>query len=123
MAAMSALRDVDCRAADGASAMRTADRGASCDRDTSQSRQIQEIASEVLRLRLVQSQHRQLEGQLRAAAEKLRSLPVESVLQLRRFLEQGLRPIGGAGTLGGSHHGGGSVDPESLLGLMECLCV
>lgn len=96
------------------------DRSPSCDRDSSQNRQIQEIASEVLRLRLVQSQHRQLEGQLRGAAEKLRALPLESVLQLRRFLELGLRPVGGAGTLGGAHH---SVDPESLLGLMECLCV
>lgn len=97
------------------------ERSTSCDRDSSQSRQIQEIASEVLRLRLVQSQHRQLEGQLRAAADKLRALPVDSIFQLRRFLEQGLRPVGGPGTLGGG--AGGGVDPESLLGLMECLCV
>lgn len=71
-------------------------------------------------MRLVQSQHRQLEGQLRSSADKLRAMPADSVLQLRRFLEQGLRPVGGPGTLG---CGGGGVEPESLLGLMECLCV
>lgn len=98
------------------------DRSPSCDRDSSQNRQIQEIASEVLRLRLVQSQHRQLQGQLRGAAEKLRAMPLESVVQLRRFIELGLRPVGGPGTLGGAHREH-SVDPESLLGLMECLCV
>jgi len=91
------------------------------DRDNSaQSQRIQEIASEVLRLRLVQSQHKQLEGQLRAAAEKLQQMPSEKVLQLGVYLEHGLRPGGVIGTLGGNH---GGVDPESLYGLMECLCV
>jgi len=90
------------------------------DHDHSQSSRIQEIASEVLRLRLVQSQHRQLEGQLRSASEKLRQMPSEKVLQLLACLELRMRPGGGMGTLGGLN---GGADPESLLGLMECLCV
>mmetsp|Transcript_37839 Transcript_37839/g.114285 ORF Transcript_37839/g.114285 Transcript_37839/m.114285 type:complete len:397 (-) Transcript_37839:731-1921(-) len=93
-------------------------RSPSCD---PQSCRIQEVASEVLRLRLVQTQHRQLEAQLRSAAEKLQQLPLESMLHFRGYLEQGLRPGGGAGTLGGSISTGG-VEPESLYGLMECLC-
>lgn len=95
-------------------------RSDSCDADLSVlSQRIQEIASEVLRLRLVQSQHKQLEAQLRAAAEKLQQIQPEKVLQLGVYLEHGLRPGGVIGTLGGSH---GGVDPESLCGLMECLC-
>eukprot|EP00931_Biecheleriopsis_adriatica_P055202 TRINITY_DN32582_c0_g1_i1.p1 TRINITY_DN32582_c0_g1~~TRINITY_DN32582_c0_g1_i1.p1 ORF type:complete len:693 (+),score=81.83 TRINITY_DN32582_c0_g1_i1:69-2081(+) len=97
------------------------ERTPSCDLGSSdQNQRIQEIAAEVLRLRLVQSQHRQLEGQLRAAAEKLQQIPPEKVLQFALYLDQGLRPGGGIGTLGGNH---GGVDPESLHGLMECLCV
>ncbi|CAJ1451598.1 unnamed protein product [Effrenium voratum] len=82
-------------------------------------RRIQDIASEVLRLRLVQSQHRQLEGQLKAAVEKLHQTE-DKVGNFSHYLEQGLRPGGSVGTLGGSFAG---VEPDSLLGLMECLCV
>lgn len=96
------------------------ERGTSCDRDSSQSRKLQDIATEVLRLRLVLSQHRQLEGQLRAATEKLQSLSMDKVVQLRGYLEHAFRPGGGPGTLGSIH---GGADPDSLLGLMECLCV
>ncbi|CAE8619014.1 unnamed protein product, partial [Polarella glacialis] len=85
-----------------------------------QSQRLQEIASEVLRLRLVQSQHKQLEGFLRAAAEKLQQMPSEKALMLRAYLENGIRGGGSLGTLGSQN---GGVDPESLYGLMECLCV
>jgi len=85
-----------------------------------QSGRLQEIASEVLRLRLLQNQHRQLELQLQQAADELLQLPADHMLQLRGYLDQGLRPGGGAGTLGGLH---GGAEPESLIGLMECLCV
>eukprot|EP00928_Gymnodinium_smaydae_P086329 TRINITY_DN7037_c0_g2_i1.p1 TRINITY_DN7037_c0_g2~~TRINITY_DN7037_c0_g2_i1.p1 ORF type:complete len:745 (-),score=131.04 TRINITY_DN7037_c0_g2_i1:162-2396(-) len=100
---------------------RQSDRGASCDRDSSQNRQMQELASDVLRLRLEQSQHRQLEGQLRSAAEKLQQMPSEKMLQLRSYLKHGLWLVGGHGTLGNKCNGG--VDPENLLGLMESICV
>lgn len=90
------------------------------DRDPAQNNRIQETASEVLRLRLAQSQHKQLESQLRGAAERLQQLPADKVLQLRGYLEQGLRPGARPGTLGSVN---GGVDPESLLGLMECLCI
>ncbi|CAE7740548.1 ESD [Symbiodinium pilosum] len=94
---------------------------ATCDSaDAAQSQQIQEIASEVLRLRLVQSQYKQLEGQLRASSEKLRELLPEKAPHFSQYLEQGLRPGGTVGTLGGFH---GGAEPESLLGIMECLCV
>lgn len=42
------------------------------------------------------------------------------VFQFSQYLEQGLRPGGSIGTLGGSFSG---VEVENLLGLMECLCV
>mmetsp|Transcript_53498 Transcript_53498/g.174107 ORF Transcript_53498/g.174107 Transcript_53498/m.174107 type:complete len:721 (+) Transcript_53498:116-2278(+) len=101
-----------------ADGLTSAHRGTSCERDPSENGRIQDIASEVLRLRNVQSQHRTLEGQLQAAVEKLRQLPSEKVLQMRSYLEHGLRLAGAAGTLGGQN----GVGPESLCGLMECLC-
>eukprot|EP00927_Polykrikos_kofoidii_P034408 TRINITY_DN29205_c0_g1_i1.p1 TRINITY_DN29205_c0_g1~~TRINITY_DN29205_c0_g1_i1.p1 ORF type:complete len:793 (+),score=75.06 TRINITY_DN29205_c0_g1_i1:171-2381(+) len=92
----------------------------SCERDGSQNFRIQEIAAEVLRLRLVHSQHRQLETQLRNAADRLRTLTADKILQLRNYLDHGLRQATGPGAMGGSNSG---VDPDNLLGLMECLCV
>eukprot|EP00439_Symbiodinium_sp_Y106_P083822 s539_g24.t1 len=93
---------------------------ATTESDAAQSQQIQEIASEVLRLRLVQSQYKQLEGQLRTTSEKLRDLLPDKAPHFSQYLEQGLRPGGTVGTLGGFH---GGAEPESLLGIMECLCV
>ncbi|CAK9025497.1 unnamed protein product [Durusdinium trenchii] len=93
--------------------------GAEPSRCDSQSQRIQEIASEVLRLRLVQSQYKQLEGQLKAAVDQLQQAS-DKVDQFSQYLEQGLRPGGSIGTLGGSFSG---VEADSLLGLMECLCV
>eukprot|EP00435_Cladocopium_sp_Y103_P033759 s312_g8.t1 len=84
-----------------------------------QNHRIQDIASEVLRLRLVHSQYKQLEGQLKAAVDKLQQTS-DKVFQFSQYLEQGLRPGGSIGTLGGSFSG---VEVENLLGLMECLCV
>ena len=84
-----------------------------------QNQRIQDIAAEVLRLRLVQSQYKQLEGQLKAAIDKLQQTS-DKVTQFSQYLEQGLRPGGSIGTLGGSFSG---VEAENLLGLMECLCV
>lgn len=95
--------------------------GTDCERDGQQSQRIQDIASEVLRLRLVQAQQRQIEGQLRRDADKLQQLSIEKMLQLRSYFEHGIRfGGGGIGTLGSLH---GGLDHESLLGLMECLCV
>lgn len=93
--------------------------GAEPSRCDSQSQRIQEIASEVLRLRLVQSQYKQLEGQLKAAVDQLQQAS-DKVDQFSQYLEQWLRPGGSIGTLGGSFSG---VEADSLLGLMECLCV
>lgn len=84
-----------------------------------QNQRIQDIASEVLRLRLVHSQYKQLEGQLKTAVDKLQQTS-DKVFQFSQYLEQGLRPGGSIGTLGGSFSG---VEVENLLGLMECLCV
>eukprot|EP00929_Paragymnodinium_shiwhaense_P120902 TRINITY_DN92967_c0_g1_i1.p1 TRINITY_DN92967_c0_g1~~TRINITY_DN92967_c0_g1_i1.p1 ORF type:complete len:743 (-),score=112.60 TRINITY_DN92967_c0_g1_i1:218-2446(-) len=90
------------------------------DSSVQRSMRIQDIASEVLRLRLVQSQHRQLEAQLRAAHEQLEQMPLERMGALRNHLEMAFRPGGAPGTLGSVN---GGVPPTSLLGFMECLCV
>lgn len=93
-------------------------RAASLERESSHAGRVQDIAAEVLRLRLVQAQHRQLEAALRSTSEKLQQMPAEKVLHFRAYLEYGLRPSGGVGTLGFQ----GGVSAESLVGLMECLC-
>jgi len=114
--------DLDCAvvtATDGNTDSSTADpAGTSSDQEASSGCQIQEIASEVLRLRLVQSQHKHLEGQLHAATEKLRMLSPEKVLQMRSYFEHGLRLNGIASGL----RGYSGVSTEALSGLMECIC-
>eukprot|EP00403_Amphidinium_massartii_P029274 CAMPEP_0178392830 /NCGR_PEP_ID=MMETSP0689_2-20121128/11879_1 /TAXON_ID=160604 /ORGANISM="Amphidinium massartii, Strain CS-259" /LENGTH=593 /DNA_ID=CAMNT_0020013413 /DNA_START=72 /DNA_END=1853 /DNA_ORIENTATION=+ len=91
--------------------------------DVSLQRKMQDVAAEVLRLRLLQTQHKQLEADLQAASDALQKLPMESLQQFRSYLEQALRPSSRLVTLGSLNSQTGGVDRESLLGLIECLCI
>mmetsp|Transcript_44694 Transcript_44694/g.103312 ORF Transcript_44694/g.103312 Transcript_44694/m.103312 type:complete len:593 (-) Transcript_44694:107-1885(-) len=92
------------------------------DAEVSQQRRVQDVAAEVLRLRLLQTQHQQLDADLQAATEVLKKLPAESIFQFRAYLDTGLRQSTRLVTLG-TLNGGGGVDCESLLGLLECICL
>lgn len=67
-----------------------------------------EVASEVLKLRLLKSQHEELRVQLDRASANLRRLPPQALFQLRMYLERQLRLRDGV--------------QEVLLILIECLC-
>mmetsp|Transcript_32791 Transcript_32791/g.59954 ORF Transcript_32791/g.59954 Transcript_32791/m.59954 type:complete len:628 (+) Transcript_32791:65-1948(+) len=76
-------------------------------------RRIQEIAAELLRLRLQITQHQQLEGHLQNASTSLRRVPVASFHRLRTFVLERLQDPGGKT----------SKEVAALLGLLECLLV
>lgn len=67
-----------------------------------------EVASEVLKLRLMKSQYEELQTQLDRASANLRRLPPQAIFQLRMYLERQLRIRDGV--------------QEVLLILIECLC-
>lgn len=70
---------------------------------------VEEVANEVLRLRLLKSQHEELRAQLARAEHQLRRLSPHAVFQLRSYLERHFREP--ALSL-----------QEALVRLVECLC-
>lgn len=72
---------------------------------------VEEVANEVLRLRLVKSQHEELRTQLSRAEGKLKRLSPLAVFQLRSYLERNFREPNLAAHV-----------QDALVRLLECLC-
>mmetsp|Transcript_43995 Transcript_43995/g.104106 ORF Transcript_43995/g.104106 Transcript_43995/m.104106 type:complete len:739 (-) Transcript_43995:206-2422(-) len=72
---------------------------------------VEEVANEVLRLRLQKSQFEELRGQLSAATGQMRRLAPHAVFQFRSYFERNLRDSNSASQI-----------QEALTGLIECLC-
>lgn len=70
---------------------------------------MEDVAAEVLKLRLVQQQHQELKQQYSRAQSQLKRLPPHSVTQLQHHLEQNLKNNGAV--------------QEALLMLIQSLCV
>eukprot|EP00405_Crypthecodinium_cohnii_P050621 CAMPEP_0206597022 /NCGR_PEP_ID=MMETSP0325_2-20121206/43882_1 /ASSEMBLY_ACC=CAM_ASM_000347 /TAXON_ID=2866 /ORGANISM="Crypthecodinium cohnii, Strain Seligo" /LENGTH=1141 /DNA_ID=CAMNT_0054107915 /DNA_START=157 /DNA_END=3583 /DNA_ORIENTATION=- len=73
---------------------------------------VQEVSSEVLRLRLLKSQHEELLSQLHRAQTQLRKLSLHAVIQTRSYFEQNLKDVILASQL-----------QEAAICLLQCLGV
>lgn len=74
--------------------------------------QYEQTANEVLRLRLLKSQHEEIRQQLIRAEGQLRRLPPQSVFQFRAYLEKNLHDYNLALQV-----------QQPIIRLLECLCV
>lgn len=74
--------------------------------------QYEQTANEVLRLRLLKSQHEEIRQQLIRVEGQLRRLPPHAVFQFRAYLERNLRDYSLA-----------SQVQQPIIRLLECLCV
>lgn len=79
---------------------------------------VESVASEVLRLRLLRSQHEELRAQLGRMEAQLRRLSPQAVFQFRSYLERQLRPDETRSTMQLPQ----APLQEAVLRLLECLC-
>jgi len=73
---------------------------------------VQDVSSEVLRLRLLKSQHEELNLQVQRAQGQLRRLSPHTIFQLRSYFEHNLKDVALASQL-----------QEAMVCLLQCLCI